>query len=164
MKNKRISVVLKIIVIYLLALFICSSSISYSDREKFHVKPKEVVSYALSFLDDDILKQKGYRLDCSGFTREVFGKFDIQLPASSSQQYESIAYVDEELKPADLVFFAINNTQINHVGLMVNDSTFIHSPGKNKFVRTENLNSPYWLKYYKSNRHLLKLKSNDEKY
>jgi cell wall-associated NlpC family hydrolase len=46
------------------------------------------------------------------------------------------------VKPGDLVFFRIGNG--HHVGLMVDETRFVHASTSAKQVRLANLQAPYW--------------------
>ena len=156
MKNKILNAFLGSILIYLLVAFVSSSIISQTNKERDTVISDDIVEYAKSFLSNDYLIEKGILLDCSGFTKSVFARFNCKLPASAIQQYNLFRIGDKTTKPGDLLFFSMGHKQINHVGLIINDSIFIHSPGKNKPVRTDYINSVYWLKHYKGNGRVIK--------
>jgi len=83
--------------------------------------------------------------DCSGmvytFYKEIYG---IELPRSSNEIYLKARKIDEsQAKPGDLVFFAIKNNQVSHVGMYTNDRKFIHS-STSKGVIISSLNEPYY--------------------
>lgn len=149
MKNKFLNTLLGVILLYLLIVFIGSSVISQHNNKKAVSNNDDLIKYATAFLTEDNLIQKGIQLDCSSFTRLVYKKLNINLPRNAIEQYNSCKLNSGLTNPGDLVFFSMNNKEINHVGLMLNDSVFIHSPGKRKPVRTDNIKSEYWLKYYR---------------
>lgn len=148
--NKRIyDVVILTISVYLIVLFIVSGVISWkTDHNTISVSSEVVIAYALRFLSDEKLIQEGRRMDCSAFTSAVYKKFGIRLPRSSKQQFKNYLNRNGEQLSADLVFFKNNINQISHVGILLNDSTFIHSPGRNKAVRVDSLDMKYWKKYF----------------
>ena len=57
------------------------------------------------------------RVDCSGFTMYVFGRFGISLPPSSSAQAAATTRIaDAQKRPGDLIFTYRGGT-IGHVGI-----------------------------------------------
>jgi murein DD-endopeptidase / murein LD-carboxypeptidase len=74
-------------------------------------------------------------LDCSGLIVNVHAKFGIQLPHSSNEQarYGTLIPDKNQLQDGDLVFFYNSYTTknlITHVGIYLNDGTFIHTSYK----------------------------------
>ena len=68
--------------------------------------------------------------DCSGLTYYVYkNAADMVIPRVSREQAKVGVQVSRSnLQPGDLVFFSSSGTTINHVGLYIGDSNFIHSP------------------------------------
>lgn len=95
--------------------------------------------------------------DCSGFTHWVFEQNGIDLPRSSTEQFEMGKPVGFEiLKPGDLVFFRIRRrNQSLHVGIVTGPGTFIHSPNRGDRVREESFLQPYWIGRYIGARRVL---------
>jgi|GEM_PF-2162023 cell wall-associated NlpC family hydrolase len=85
----------------------------------------EVVSRALSYLGRPYgaEQRQGPNLDCSGFVRQVFAGFGVQLPATSREQARCGFHVAREaLRTGDLVFFSSPSSgrgRIGHVGLVI---------------------------------------------
>jgi cell wall-associated NlpC family hydrolase len=97
--------------------------------------------------------EKGF--DCSGFTRYVFAKFDIDLPHSSKSQNDEGFWVDKsELREGDLVFFNTDGKGISHVGVYIGDGMFAHAATNSGVIKTS-LNDPYYKKRYVSARRIL---------
>jgi hypothetical protein len=93
--------------------------------------------------------------DCSGLTMTAYRLHGLGLPRSSAEQF-TLGYpvAPEQLREADLVFFAIDaRDRATHVGLYLGDGRFIHAPGRGKVVRVDSL----WEDYY--NRHFLAARS-----
>ena len=78
--------------------------------------------------------------DCSGFTSYVYKNgAGVNLPRVSRSQATVGKKVSRaELKPGDLVFFGSGGS-INHVGLYVGDSKFIHSPQTGDVVKVTSM-------------------------
>lgn len=86
--------------------------------------------------------------DCSGFTQYVLNKNGINLPRTSSQQYQVGTAVNfNSLIPGDLVFFNFNSgSVVSHVGIYLGDGQFI-SATSGKGVITYGF-TPYWKNAY----------------
>ncbi len=90
--------------------------------------------------------QKG--IDCSGFTRYVFGYFDINTARTAEEQYQRGNKIPvEEAKAGDLVFFS-RGRGIDHVAVVVsNDKNglfVVHSTTSRGIVKENVLESDYW--------------------
>jgi peptidoglycan DL-endopeptidase CwlO len=83
--------------------------------------------------------------DCSGYMRYVFEQVGVELPRTSSQQYEEGEKVaKEDLKPGDLVFFAgTYKAGISHAGIYIGDNEFI-SATSSSGVSIASIDSSYW--------------------
>lgn len=87
--------------------------------------------------------------DCSGYVYYVFKAVGISLPRSSSEQSAVGQSIERnELTIGDLVFFSTDgSTAINHVGICLGDSTFIHC-SSNHGVVISNLYDTYYKNCY----------------
>lgn len=95
------------------------------------------------------------KFDCSGLVMYVYDNLGVQLPRVSGQRAYAGVHVDfEDLQPGDLVFFKLNGSRIDHVGIYAGHSKFIHAPRKYVPVRTESLNNSYWRRRFKGGRRL----------
>ena len=57
-------------------------------------------------------------------------------------------------EPGDLVFFRLNGSEIDHVGIYVGRSRFVHAPRRYQPVKTESLNNSYWGRKFTGGRRL----------
>ncbi len=111
--------------------------------------PEEIIKYAESFLTGNPKEAYGTKLDCSGFTKVVFNKFSIHLPSSSGGQFKKTQHLSKNaLEPGNLVFFNIYGKGVSHVGIYLDSSRFIHSPGKGKNICIDSLEQLYWNKRF----------------
>jgi cell wall-associated NlpC family hydrolase len=84
-------------------------------------------------------------LDCSGLVRYVFLESQIRLPRTVAEQFVTGVAVDEgDIQMGDLLFFDTVDPGPSHVGIALDDGTFVHAPGSGGFVRLERLATPYW--------------------
>lgn len=78
--------------------------------------------------------------DCSGFTQYCFRTaLGIDLPRTAAGQAalgESISM--DELQPGDLLFWG-SGSGVYHVGIYVEDGTYIHAAGAGKGVRVQTM-------------------------
>lgn len=58
------------------------------------------------------------------------------------------------LKPGDMLYFNTSGSGINHVGIYVGKSKFIHAPRKGMPVRTDSLNNGWWKQKYRGARRI----------
>jgi peptidoglycan endopeptidase LytE len=66
--------------------------------------------------------------DCSGFAQYVFSQFEVELPRTAASQFGSgVTVAKGDLITGDLVFFACSGGGIDHVGIYIGNSSFIHS-------------------------------------
>ena len=78
--------------------------------------------------------------DCSGFTQYCFrNALGIELPRTAAGQAalgESVSM--DELQPGDLLFWG-SGSGVYHVGIYVEDGTYIHAAGTGKGVRVQTM-------------------------
>jgi peptidoglycan DL-endopeptidase CwlO len=85
-------------------------------------------------------------LDCSGFTRLVYGNLGIELPRTASQQAtagKAVASLDDA-RPGDLVFFDHSPARpgIDHVGIYVGGGKMIAAPQEGESVKVQDVGNP----------------------
>jgi hypothetical protein len=79
--------------------------------------------------------------DCSGFTQTVFKLLGIPLLRDAWQQAtqgDSVGFL-EETKTGDLAFFDNEEGKITHVGILLNSQEIIHSSGKVRVDKIDNM-------------------------
>jgi peptidoglycan DL-endopeptidase LytE len=87
-------------------------------------------------------------IDCSAFVRKMYQLFDIALPRTAREQSNVGISVDkDELLEGDLVFFRTRKP-VGHVGIYVGNNEFVHASSRDKVVRIDNLDSPYFQKRF----------------
>lgn len=95
--------------------------------------------------------------DCSGLVYYVYGKLGISLPRVARDQAGAGTRVSkEDLEYGDLVFFARDGKNINHVGIYAGNGEFIHAPETGDVVKKSTLMSGYYERCYYTARRVLK--------
>lgn len=89
-------------------------------------------------------------IDCSAFVKRIYSFFDVTLPRTAREQAKVGQKVSrDELVVGDLVFFNTRRYYISHVGIYIGNDQFVHaSSGRNKEVRINSLNEPYYNKRF----------------
>lgn len=96
--------------------------------------------------------------DCSGFTKYVYGHFDVSIARNSRAQAGNGTYIKKsDLLPGDLVFFDTNGgkNRINHVGIYIGSGKMIHCSSSHKGVVISTINSGFYSKTYMTARRVL---------
>lgn len=87
--------------------------------------------------------------DCSGLVYSIYGRLGISLPRVARDQSKTgILVAKEDLEYGDLVFFARDGKNINHVGIYVGDGMFVHAPQTGDVVKATTLLSGYYERCY----------------
>jgi peptidoglycan endopeptidase LytE len=83
-------------------------------------------------------------IDCSAFTRKVYGIFSVDLPRTAREQLQSGKRVGrDDLDVGDLVFFKTRRSRI-HVGIFLGGNEFFHLSSRNRAGKVDNLESTYF--------------------
>jgi peptidoglycan DL-endopeptidase LytE len=124
-------------------------------------EPKLLVRVAMGFLGAPYRlggsSVKG--LDCSGFVKKIYQFFNIDLPRTAFEQsHLGLCVARSELIEGDLLFFNTRR-KLGHVGIYVGNNEFVHASSRNRGVRIDNLNTPYFDKRFVK---AVRLKGSDE--
>jgi peptidoglycan endopeptidase LytE len=83
-------------------------------------------------------------IDCSAFVKKIYEIFNIQLPRTTREQLSIGKEVEkDQLKEGDLVFFKRRGNNA-HVGIYIGENQFIHASSRNKEVKIDQLDIPYF--------------------
>lgn len=127
----------------------CEELIPYSK-----VIGEEIVDFGKQFIGTPYVwggtnLKKG--VDCSGFTQQVYKKFNISISrVSYMQAQEGTPVKKSQLMPGDLVFFdthGVNTGKISHVGIYVGEDKFLHADAT-RGVMISSLNNSYYKRNY----------------
>ncbi len=96
-----------------------------------YARRSSIVNYAKQFLGrpyvyggSDLMNGT----DCSGFTLRIYQNAGISLPRTSGEQAGAGRAISiSELKVGDLVFYARDGVNINHVGIYIGNGQIIHA-------------------------------------
>ena len=106
-------------------------------------KPDYITHIATAYLNTPYLwgGRSVFGIDCSGFTQQVYRFFDKQLPRDAYQQAalgEVVGFLQEVIC-GDLAFFDNAEGKITHVGILLNSETIIHSSGRVRIDKIDNV-------------------------
>jgi peptidoglycan endopeptidase LytE len=83
-------------------------------------------------------------IDCSAFVRKIYQLFDINLPRTAREQSNvGLSVAKNELLEGDLVFFRTRRS-VGHVGIYIGNGEFVHASFRDRAVRIDNLDAPYF--------------------
>jgi LysM repeat protein len=83
-------------------------------------------------------------IDCSAFTRKVYGIFSIELPRTAREQLQQGKRIGRDsLDTGDLVFFQTRRNRI-HVGIFLGGSEFFHLSSRNRAGKVDRIDSTYF--------------------
>jgi lipoprotein Spr len=88
-------------------------------------------------------------IDCSNFTSTLYNEvYKKTLTGPSFSIFDQCNVVSKSnLTEGDLVFFKINNDNISHIGVYLQNNKFVHATTK-KGVMIDDLDEPYYKKYF----------------
>jgi cell wall-associated NlpC family hydrolase len=79
-------------------------------------------------------------MDCSAFVQRCFRAVGVSLPRTAAEQFNvGTPIPSEQLVPGDRVYFANSSGRINHTGIYIGNSQFIHASGAAGQVTVSNL-------------------------
>ncbi len=89
-------------------------------------------------------------IDCSGYVKKIFGKFNIDLPRTARDMYWNAGtkVSKSQLQIGDLVFFTTYAKFPSHVGIYMGNGQFIHASSGARKVSITSLSKKYYQKRY----------------
>ncbi|MBI5577136.1 MAG: C40 family peptidase [Deltaproteobacteria bacterium] len=88
-------------------------------------------------------------IDCSGYVQKVFGVLDVVLPRTAREQFRHGEKVSrDELSVGDLVFFRTYAKFPSHVGIYLGNNQFIHASSRERKVKIDSMDAPYYYKRF----------------
>jgi murein DD-endopeptidase / murein LD-carboxypeptidase len=88
-------------------------------------------------------------IDCSNFAATLYNNiYTKKLDGSSASIFNQCKVISKnDLKEGDLLFFKIDNENISHIGVYLQNNKFVHATTK-KGVMIDDLDEPYYKKYF----------------
>ncbi|MCI0480113.1 MAG: C40 family peptidase, partial [Candidatus Dadabacteria bacterium] len=89
-------------------------------------------------------------IDCSGYVKKIFSRFNVYLPRTARDIYYSSGYKvsKKKLDTGDLVFFTTYAKYPSHVGIYIGNDEFIHASSASRKVTIDSINKQYYKKRY----------------
>jgi murein DD-endopeptidase / murein LD-carboxypeptidase len=88
-------------------------------------------------------------IDCSSFAAQLYSTvYNKTLSGTAASIFYQCKPISQNnMEEGDLVFFKIESKNITHIGIYLQNNKFVHA-GTKKGVRIEDLNEPYFKKYF----------------
>jgi LysM repeat protein len=84
-------------------------------------------------------------IDCSAFVKKIYQVFSVDLPRTAREQFSIGKKVEKaQLEEGDLVFFKTRRANNTHVGIYIGNNEFVHASSRNREVKVDNLDAPYF--------------------
>ena len=84
-------------------------------------------------------------IDCSAFVKKIYEIFNVDLPRTAREQFRIGKQVEkDELEEGDLVFFKTRRANNAHVGIYIGGNKFVHASSRNREVKIDQLDLPYF--------------------
>jgi peptidoglycan DL-endopeptidase LytE len=83
-------------------------------------------------------------IDCSAFVKKIYEIFKVELPRTTREQFSVGRKIEKDkLEEGDLVFFKRRGNSA-HVGIYIGENQFIHASSRNREVKIDHLDIPYF--------------------
>ena len=126
---------------------------SNNERTSYKETKENIITVAKQYLGSPY-KFGGYSLktgiDCSGYVKKIFNKFNVELPRTARDIYYNAGtrVAKSQLQTGDLVFFRTYASYPSHVGIYMGNGQFIHASSSTHKVSITSLNKKYYTKRY----------------
>lgn len=109
-------------------------------NEKILLYAKEYIGLKYGFGTNSKLK-----MDCSGFTQQIYKKLGISLPRSAvKQSFFGVKIGFNELKVGDLLFYRTYKSTPSHVAIYVGNRKMIHASYIAKQIQFDSIDKSYY--------------------
>jgi cell wall-associated NlpC family hydrolase len=87
--------------------------------------------------------------DCSGLVFYAHRQLGLSVPRTSREQADAADSVKpRKLRRGDLVFFKIDSSRVDHVGIYIGRHRFVHAPGAGKPVTVSSLDDEFYARSF----------------
>ena len=94
--------------------------------------------------------------DCSGLVQYSYlAAGGLDVPHGTKALLDRTRSIERDLQTGDLLFFNERGKKYSHVGIFLENDTFVHAPGTGGKVRKESLQDPYWKDHFMEARRFL---------
>jgi lipoprotein Spr len=94
-------------------------------------------------------------IDCSALVQTVLGDLGVRVPRTTRSQRAVARLIrPDQLEAGDLVFFRLESTRVNHVGLALGPHRFVHASSSRGLV-VDRLKDDYFARRFVEARRVL---------
>lgn len=86
--------------------------------------------------------------DCSGLVQYSYQAVGLDVPHGTKALLPRTRSIDGNLQTGDLLFFNERGKKYSHVGIYLENDTFVHAPSTGGKVRKDSLQDPYWKDHF----------------
>ena len=86
--------------------------------------------------------------DCSGLVQYSYLEAGLDAPHGTKALMPRTSPINGKLQTGDLLFFNERGKTYSHVGIYLENDTFVHAPGTGGKVRKDSLQDPYWKDHF----------------
>ena len=86
--------------------------------------------------------------DCSGLVQFSYQAAGLDVPHGTKALMNRTRSIDGNLQTDDLLFFTERGKKYSHVGIYLENETFVHAPSRGGKVRKDSLQDSYWKEHF----------------
>lgn len=86
--------------------------------------------------------------DCSGLVQYSFQSAGLDVPHGTKALMDRTRSIGRNMQTGDLLFFTDRGKKYSHVGIYLENDTFVHAPSTGGKVRKDSLQDPYWKDHF----------------
>jgi murein DD-endopeptidase len=86
--------------------------------------------------------------DCSGLVQYSYLAAGLDVPHGTKTLMDRTRSIGKNMQTGDLLFFTERGKKYSHVGIYLDNDTFVHAPSTGGKVRKDSLQDPYWKDHF----------------
>ena len=86
--------------------------------------------------------------DCSGLVQYSYQSAGLDVPHGTKALMNRTRSIGGNMQTGDLLFFNERGKKYSHVGIYLENDTFVHAPSSGLTVRKDSLQDPYWRDHF----------------